>query len=109
VTACAIACILALAGPVATVVEGIPYVEMTAAPEGYAVTFHNARVATSSPDQFVVALDGVEVSVYVASLIGDDPDTMTVTPPPGWMCSPCAVTVGENQSATVWLFPVAMG
>lgn len=106
--AIATACVLALAGPVASVVEGIPYVEIAATPEGYAVTFHNARVARTAADQFVVAVDGVEVAVHVASLVGDDPDDMIVTPPPGWWCNPCTVTVGENQRATVWLLPVAL-
>ena len=106
----AAACLFLAAGPVASVVEGIPYVEMTAAPEGYAVTFHNARnPRTKQPELFTVELDGIAVSGAVASRAGDDPDDMTVTPSLGWMCSPCTVTASENQSATVWLLPVVMG
>ena len=106
---CALAACIILAGATASVMGDIPYIEMTRTQEGYAVTFHNARVPRTSPDQFTVELDGIAVAVHVASLVGDDPDDMIVTPPVGYYCDPCQVRANENQSATVLLFPVVMG
>jgi hypothetical protein len=103
---CLSVCTLILAGAVATVSGDIPYIEMTRTTHGYEVTFHNARVARTRPDEFTVELDGVEVNVHVASLIGDDPDDMIVFPPPGYWCDPCQARANENQSATVELWPI---
>jgi hypothetical protein len=101
---CTAACII-LAGAVATI-GSKPYVELTATQHGYAVTFHNARIAqTPQPQVFVVDLHGIAVTVHVASQSGDDPDDMIVFPPVGYYCDPCQVRAGENQSATVELLP----
>jgi hypothetical protein len=54
---------------------------------------------------WTVELDGVTVAGTINS--GDYlvPDDLIVTPPLGYWCDPCRVTVPENESGTVLLYP----
>lgn len=101
------ACIAApaMAGPVQVIGSGPARVELMQTQRGYAVVYRNTIVKSLTIEKWTLDLPGLTVAGVVAS--GDEmiPDDLIVTPPPGWWCDPCAVTVPENDVGQVDLWP----
>jgi hypothetical protein len=56
--------------------------------------------------RFVLDLGGYPVAVTVWQGPGDQPDTYTVTPPPGFIAVPQVLTLDENTDGQVLIFVV---
>ena len=76
---------------------------VTVAPSDYGLTvsFDNRLIQSVS----VQAFDVGPVHILIVSENADIPDMMVVTPPDGYWCDPCQVTVEENATGTVDLWP----
>lgn len=103
----ATACVLLIGGPVHRIGEGslVAQVELVQTQRGYAVTYRNALVKSLTVEEWTVDLPGMTVTGAIESRGGDAPDDLVVTPPAGWWCDPCAVTVGETDIGRVDLWP----
>lgn len=66
------------------------------------VVFEN-RLTVGNPDEmaFTLAIEGMSVLVAVSMGDGDDPDVMTVSPPPGFEASPPSVEVDEDSTGRI--------
>jgi len=98
-------CALVLAGPVQVIGSGPAAVELMPTERGYAVIYRNRIVRSLTVEKWVVDLPGLTVSGVIAARDGDLPDDLVVTPPVGWWCDPCTVTVDENAEGRVELWP----
>lgn len=65
------------------------------------VVFANENIHPLAAEDFDLTLDGLTVSVRVDRGLGLLPDTMTVTPPAGFIAYPPEVTVPEGGAGTV--------
>lgn len=100
----------ALADPVHEWGGALPSsVTISEAQDGYLVTYQNRLVSSLTVERFAVDLDGIVATGAVDAGNYMIPDVMMVTPPPGWDCSPCSVTVEENAAGSVLLFPRLLG
>ena len=84
--------------------EGPSSVTVAKSDYGLAVTLNNRLVSSLPVVAIQITVDGSTVSVVVSGH-GVKPDIMTVTPPVGYWCDPCQVTVEENATGTVDLWP----
>ncbi len=84
--------------------EGPSSVTVAPSDYGLAVTLNNRLVSSLAVVAFQITVDGFVVSVVVSGH-GVQPDIMTVTPPSGYWCDPCEVSVAENATGTVDLWP----
>ena len=65
------------------------------------VTFDNRRVHNTKIEVFTLDLDGLAVSVEAHVGRGEEPDTIFVTPPEGYVARPPMVTVQENDTGEI--------
>lgn len=73
------------------------------------VAFHNDTFHTQFVEQFPLTLDGLTVAVRIDAQLSMEPETMTVTPPPGFIAIPESVTVQEGEMGVVYIFEDAIG
>ena len=85
--------------------SGSASVEVIPTQFGYKIAFVNQLVSYQKVVTFQFLVEGGVISGSVNSEIDVAPDTMTITPPTGYWCGPCEVTVDEGHSAIVELFP----
>ena len=66
------------------------------------VVFEN-RLTVGNPDEmaFTLAIDGMSVLVAVTMGDGENPDVMTVSPPPGFEAAPPSVEVDEDSTGRI--------
>ena len=67
------------------------------------VVFLNDTFHTQFVEVFPLTLDGLTVSVRIDAQLSMEPETMTVTPPPGFIAWPESVTVEENGAGVVFI------
>lgn len=65
------------------------------------VTFENRRVHNTKTEIFTLDLDGLAVTVEAHVGRGEEPDTIFVTPPAGYVAVPPMVTVQENDKGEI--------
>lgn len=65
------------------------------------VVFLNENIHPLDAEDFTLTLDGLTVSVRVDRGLGLLPDTMTVTPPAGFIAYPPEVTVPEGGAGII--------
>ena len=65
------------------------------------VFFANENIHPLAAEEFTLTLDGLTVSVRVDRGLGMLPDTMTVTPPPGYIAWPPEIVVPEGGAGTI--------
>jgi hypothetical protein len=68
------------------------------------VTFANAEVFIANTERFDLSLGGFAVGVVINNLAGKQPDTMTVTPPEGYIAVPPSVTVAEGETRVITIY-----
>lgn len=93
------------AGPVQVIGFGPARVELVPTLRGYAVIYRNSMVKSLTIEKWTLDLPGITVAGVIAARDAALPDDLIVTPPPGWWCDPCAVTVEENDVGSVDLWP----
>lgn len=66
------------------------------------VVFEN-RLTIGNPDEmaFTLAIEGMSVLVAVTMGDGENPDVMTVSPPPGFEAAPPSVEVDEDSTGRI--------
>jgi hypothetical protein len=87
------------------------YVQITAsnAPGAVAeVTFHNEIAQTMMLEFFDLTHDGITVAIRIDARQGDVPDTMTVTPPLGFIAVPESITVDEGGAGVIHIYEEGM-
>lgn len=73
------------------------------------VIFQNRLVSPAFvPREFTFIYHGITLHVLIDSGDGSLPDTMIVTPPPGFYTIPESVTVEENMQGRIEVHPYAM-
>lgn len=103
---CKLACVLLISATnVQTIGSGPARVMLLQSGEGFTVLYENHLVSGDYVTPFEVQVDGVTVTGNVEALGGDDPDDLVVFPPQGYWCDPCRVTVDEDQTGSVELYP----
>ena len=65
------------------------------------VTFDNRMVHSTATAVFTLDLNGLSVSVEAHVGRGEEPDTIFVTPPAGYVAVPPMVTVQENDTGEI--------
>jgi len=80
-------------------------IEPTALPGAVAVvTFRNDTLHTQFVEVFELALDGLTVTVRIDAQLSLDPETMTVTPPDGYVAVPESVVVPEDGAGQIVIY-----
>lgn len=104
-TCLALVCALLIDAPVQVIGSGPARVELVQTQRGYAVVYRNTLVKSLTLERFTLDLAGMTVAGVIASRDGKAPDDLVVTPPPGWWCDPCTVTINEDDVGRVDLWP----
>jgi hypothetical protein len=106
---CTLAACIILAGATQTIGSGPARVELAQSGAALIVTYHNRIVSSRYVEPWALDLAGITVTGVISS--GDNvlPDDLVVTPPVGWWCDPCRVTVEEGESGAVELWPELIG
>jgi len=58
--------------------------------------------------KFDLDLDGLEVIVIIVDGEGLAPEVLSVQPPPGYVAEPATISVEENASGVIALYPIPM-
>lgn len=89
-------------------------ISISAPPEGeyhFADVHYHNRLAygPSTPNEYHFTFQGEVVYVYMNAGPGDDPDSITVIPPDGYIAIPQELTLEEGENGIVQIFPAQLG
>ena len=104
---CTLVCVLNIAA--STFQWGGASVDLRYSDAGAEVLFHNEMAQSSTVIPMQLESDGLIVDVLIVNGMGEEPDTMVVTPPTGWIAVPPSIEVEEGQTGTVTLLQELMG
>lgn len=79
------------------------------ATDGADIVLHNHLTGGEDVTVCVLVVDGLAIGVLWKALPGLDPDTVTITPPPGYAAFPPQVTIPEGQDYTVAIRAIPLG
>jgi hypothetical protein len=68
------------------------------------ISFQNDTLHQQMVETFELTLDGLTVTVRIDALLSLEPETMTVTPPEGYIAVPESVTVPEDGAGQIVIY-----